>query len=212
MTNQTRLAPTQVAGTSMGLFTNIDEEVKNLFNNTKHIKPPVATEAELPTAGEEDGEQRAILGLNKIVRWDKFLTKWVDLAAPPTTTEPTPVPTTGSSGALATAGQITKLGVTATQVAPLKVVIPISETPDLNLPAVEVLKFIPGVQQTQTVCIFDNTDAANFESNSYITFDGTMQIKTNYDSAMTESLLGTGKVFEGVIDKSAQLIEKIEVI
>lgn len=107
----------------------------------------------------------------------------------------------GGSGASAGYKQITKLNVAV----PKTVEIPIGSTYTFNLPPVEILKFAPGLQnQVKSICAFDNADADDFmvggesgELAKYVTFDGTMRLKTEYAIVMGDPVaLGDGFMCE----------------
>lgn len=88
--------------------------------------------------------------------------------------------------------QVTEMDV----IAPKNVVIPITESPDYALPPVEVLKQVPGeTDKTEVLCDFNAEDAAKFEPNPFVAFDGSMYLKTQetfpsvQDTSFTEGFL-----------------------
>lgn len=92
----------------------------------------------------------------------------------------------GSSGGTASdisLSQATKLGVTAGKTIELE----IDKTEDFNKMPIEVLKFVPGQDNViSTLIEFNNADEYDFEPQTYVGFDTTMHLKTNYTRDMND--------------------------
>lgn len=133
---------------------------------------------------------------------DKLTVTYMD-----NTTVDIPVSTSGGLNV----SQVTEMDVTA----PKNVVIPITETPYYATPPVEVLKYVPGeTNKTETLCEFNAEDAAKFEENPFVAFDGKMYLKTQetfpsvQDTTFTEGFLTVTTIDKSKIGE----IVSIEVI
>jgi hypothetical protein len=101
----------------------------------------------------------------------------------------------GAGGGNTSYSQITKMNVIATGANPKEVDITIPSSRYFPFGPVEVLKFESSTTGVvTTACGFDNGDASDFNfSSNYVTFDGTMHLKTSYTRGMsTPAALGSG--------------------
>lgn len=75
---------------------------------------------------------------------------------------------------------------------------------NLNFPAIEVLKFIPGnLNSVTNIYAFNNNDSSSFEQNEFVIFDGKMKLKTDYSFTMDDNgIIGSGRLWSKTIDIS----------
>lgn len=122
----------------------------------------------------------------------------------------------GTQNTTSSVNQVTKLNVVGSVASPYTTEISITDNPQFNIQTPNVLKFIAGTQNVVTTIVnFNNSDASSFDSNSNVTFDGTMRLKTSYTTTMTaNTTFTTGEtLYVTTLDLSSfKKIEKIEVI
>jgi hypothetical protein len=96
------------------------------------------------------------------------------------------------------------LGVTgATSSTPYVKSLAINQTNSFILPPIEVLEEAPGESVLVNDLHFDNSDAADFNFDAdYVTFDGTMRLKTEYDIPMSTPTVITDGTNTGYISES----------
>lgn len=109
--------------------------------------------------------------------------------------------------------QVTLLNITASIETPYVKEITIPETLDFKRAPIEVLKFIPGINNNIiTVSDFDAGDESLFTPNEYLIFDDTLHFKTQETYPMiNEGTLGMGKLFSYTLDKTKYNIKSINV-
>lgn len=197
--SRTQVSQKQVGGTG---FADLKKEMESLNKNVGHFKGRVDLLSDLDTMAVGAGSQVFVEEMRGYYEFDG--TVWAPITSAGS----------GSGSGDVSYSQVTKLGVVATPENPRVTEIEIPETVDFKRAPLEVLKFIPGVDnQISTLMTFDNADETDFEANDNVIFDGKMRLRTNYTIPMTKQTISEGNLFSATFSKAGmKRIEKIEVI